>query len=173
MQRNLVYIGIAGLAVIAVVLGYQIYKQQTGTKTPTVGQTPNITVPQGVGSQQGGQSDTTAPKVQLKFLSTNPSEQDFKDFYSQAQKYGVEGNKMEFINCEPTPQVLKVPFGSEFDIVNKDNTQTTIIIDKTYTLTANSSQKIDTQTIRANAAYGIRCGKTGSEAPFTGVLYIP
>ncbi len=128
MAKNFVYIGIAVLALIAVVLGYKIYQQKLTSTLPQTNQSTQNrpTTPTSVNQATPGEAQT--PSVDLGEqerlvksvpLPTAPLEARIA-FNDQLKKYEKETGTIEITNCKPLPLIFRVKGETSFSIKNND-----------------------------------------------------
>jgi len=179
MTKTLVYIGIAVLAVIAVVLGYQIYRQTTDTGTvPPVKQAQDTSVPQTVGNQQTSQqttqssSGTADEQAVLNFPGPNATQIEKQQYTDALNRFAKETGVLEISNgCKPSPIVIRIQKDQEIQIKNTGITDIKVIISPQiqFPISANSIK-----TVKASfggvGTFGYRC--EGFEN-ISGVIDIP
>lgn len=162
MEKKLAYVGIAVLVVIAVVLGYQIYQQQTGYNTPEQNNQQYVTPQVPINTQQ-----TNQPAIESllkRFVAPHNSPEEKAKFFSDLNAVAKETDLLSVTNCKPNPSVLKVKKGSSFKITNEDNRSITLgIIEQNIIINSKS-----TVTVEANweGATGLHC-----ESSIVGILY--
>lgn len=169
MAKNLVYVGVIVLAVIAVFLGYKIYQQQTltnktsvtnqqpqkrSTPKPRVNQTtPEATQPQ---TQQPSASEISAV---LNLPGPNATEAERKKRQDLINKLGSSSDitSLDIAGCIPNPVVYSVRKGTNFKVKNPDQIDHTIYTTIRTTIKANSEQTLTSKDIGDNFgdyAYG-------------------
>lgn len=126
MGKTLVYVGVIVLAVIAVVLGYQIYQQTAGVQTPSVPQTQDTTVPQTVGNQDTLQISPLSQKIDMEFILKNTPDPNSsigkkQDWENYLRVNRQEGSLIVIKNCIAEPSVLIIENGEDFKIQNEDS----------------------------------------------------
>lgn len=181
MAKNLVYIGIAVLAVIAVVLGYQIYQQTVSKKAPTTRQQPPTrTITQPVGTQSSTQTapqktELTAKEKQvLNFPGPNASQEEKNAWEAVVRKLGAESEGVAYLDisgCKPNPVVYRVKLDSSFMVKNSDQKDHEIYNAKRVTIKANSTQTLRTQEIGSNIGL-LGYGCDGSPGLGVGIIQI-
>jgi hypothetical protein len=122
MAKNLVYIGIAGLVVIAVILGYNIYQQQGGTLAPinnSVNPLSQSNNQQPQTTQAATIPDADWAKIE-NFDDSKVNQAEGEEFTNLVIKYGVDTNSIEIKQCEASPLVANIKMGSNFTIKNTD-----------------------------------------------------
>lgn len=124
MSKNLVYIGVVVLAVIAVILGYNIYQQQTGVATTPSTQPPARTIEQPSGTQSGNQASTQNIDIDAlfkKFPGPNATVAQIQDFRDYIDPLSKETGLITIKDCKADPIVLRVKKGQDFKITNQDS----------------------------------------------------
>jgi len=179
MSKYLLFFGIVVLAVIAVVLGYQIYKQTTGTGiAPPVVQTPPIQqsvintdisqispLPQNI--------DIDVESILKQFPDTTATDEEKTKFNEYLFSLAQEADTLTIVssataNCSPTPKILRVKKETEFKIVNQDNVDHKLsMFQKDIYAKANTTTTVKTDW--GTGAFGYICGDTG---PRVGIFII-
>lgn len=128
MAKNLVYIGVIVLAVIAIVLGYKIYQQtlanratpQTTTPSQQVQTkiTPPKITPQPVGTTSQSSTPTAEQLAALNFPGPNATESEKKKHAELVDKMSVISSELNITNCQFSPPILKALQGSSITIRN-------------------------------------------------------
>ena len=180
MTKNGVYIGVAILAVIAVILGYNIYQQTTtGTgATPSDQQSQTRTIPQPTGiegSSSASSGDTVTIAADRKKIASYPgpsaSEEQKKEFGTIIGKNAQTSDTLDITNCNTSPLVLKVKKGSNIKLINNGSTGNAILFGpgKQHEVPANGSI---TMTVSLDVGINsYRCtGISGS--PIVGVFVV-
>lgn len=167
MSKNLVYIGVVVLAVIAVILGYNIYQQQSGGATTPSTQQPqtrDITQPiqQGTDQTTTQKKELTAEEKQvLQFPGPNASEAERKAWADLVNKLGNESGVpyLDITGCSPTPVVYRVKLDGTFKVKNSGQTDHVIYTgDKRTTIKANSEQSVSSSSMgNTPGDYGYSC----------------
>src|SRR5688572_18245360 len=108
MSKNLIYVGIAALLIIAVVLGYKIYQQQTGVTPilPTNLQSQNTSQPTTNQATSAAfvESDNPADRsAVLNFPDSNASEAEKKKWGEKVISIAKQTNLLGINNCETIP----------------------------------------------------------------------
>lgn len=175
MARNLVYIGIVVLAIIAVVLGYNIYKQQLAYKqTLTQKQTviPKKQLRPTPPSQTSSVSNTMSEDRQKIATYPGPSAPDDqkKELSRIIEKNVQVSDTLNVTQCNTTPLVLQTIKGADIKLVNDDSVVRSIMFGpgKQYDVPIKK-----TLTIKPDLNNGInfyRCNLTGS--PIVGIVLI-
>lgn len=187
MAKNSVYVGVVILAVIAVVLGYKIYQQQTAlkgqpgqsnqpvqnTQQSVLKTTPTTTVKQPATSTSSNQNTNISADRQKISAYPGPSAPDEqkKEFGRIIGDNAQTSDTLDITNCETTPMVLSVKNGQSIKLINNDATVNAILFGpgKQYDVPANGST-----TMLVNLGAGIntyRCtGISGS--PIVGVFVV-
>ena len=156
MSKNLVYVSIAVLAVIAIVLGYQIYQQQRLTA-------PSSSTPLPV-TTQDQQPDFNRQSYPLigNFPGNNTSDEERKKFSDAVRAQAKESDMLDITGCKANPLVYKIKLGSDFKIKNSDTVEHKLYIGgaEKYKIPANT-----TITVKANfepgpGTYGYSCDET-------------
>jgi len=181
MTKTLLYIGIAVLAVIAVVLGYKIWEQ---LQIPPIQRTQDTSVPQTVGNQQTSQQTTQSPSIPqsdwdriVNFDSTKEDEEANIDFTDTVVKYAKESNIIEFNQCKASPLIVTMKIGSEFTIRSTDSKEQSIAFgSKQYLLKPGDSLQVKEDFAQVPGIYRYACsygsGNTGTYIPVAGVLRV-
>lgn len=178
MSKNLVYIGIAALAILAILLGYQIYQQQTGIGSQTL-PTPNPVVqnnstsPLNSTQPQATRSSTIDQYIDLdsvfkQFPGPNATEEEKIRFNDYLLSIGKEGDTLTISNCKPIPVVFRVRKGTEFSLSNLDNMDHTLNVSQvTFSVKARETKRVKTDNL--DGANGYYCDGVGSKI---GILHI-
>lgn len=180
MAKNLVYLGVVVLAVIAVILGYNIYQQQTGG-TATL---PN-TQPSKIQSapQTGGNQSSTQPTTQkreltaeekqvLTFPGPNATEAEKKTHTDLVDQLGNKSGYavLDISGCAPFPVVYRIKQGGSISIKNSDKVDHVINTARKVTIKADSTQTVNSKEIGDNLGeYAYACDGSRSSV---GILKI-
>lgn len=176
MAKNLVYVGIAVLAAIAVILGYKIYQQQRAyqqvgltnqSSQPTKQPSGVRASPKASPSPQAQQPSAAEVAKVLKFPGANATEAERKNHSDLVNKLGNQFGGAAFLDisgCNPNPVVYRVKQGGTFKVKNSDQTDHTIYTSIRNTIPANSEKTLESKTIGDNmGAYGYGCdGSSGT-----------
>lgn len=156
MTKNLVYVGIIVLAVVAIYLGYKIYQQQIGLKSQT--KTPGQQI-QSNTSPKPAAPQTTQPTFVLNFPGPNSSDEETRKFAEDVQANAKETGELNISQCKPNPQVLKVKLGSEFKIKNSDLSEHKIYIagKEKFSASPNSTVTAKAAFDKGSGTYGYGC----------------
>lgn len=121
MSKNLVYIGVAVLAIIVVILGYNIYQKSPlgtlsqSTPVPQSSQPPKITLSQ--------------EELEVLKPPANDAPNAEKERYGQLLKSLAENTSEEIVigdSCIAKPLVLQIRFGRTLKIRNEDTKEHTL-----------------------------------------------
>ena len=129
-------VGVVVLAVIAVVLGYQIYKQTTGAGiAPPVVQTPPVQQTQDTSVQPTQQQTTqqTLPSAEEQALvkaipDPNSSLEEKIEYNKKLEKFEKVTDMVEITNCWPYPFIARVREDTDLKIKNNDSVDNIIFI---------------------------------------------
>lgn len=178
MAKNLVYVGVIVLAVIAIVLGYKIYQQTLANKTVSTTEQPQsktkpqptsrqITIPATPQTQQPSAAEVAEV---LKFPGPNATEVERKKHSDLVNKLGNQFGGATFLDisgCNPNPVVYRVKQGSSFKVKNSDQIEHTIYTDpiRQTKISANSEQTVESKNIGVNNGdYGYNCDSSTNPA---------
>jgi len=178
MGNKLMIVGIVVLAVIAVVLGYQIYQETLASKPQSVSQTQTPILPQTVGDTNISQvspqpQDIDVESILKQFPSSTATDEERIKSNDYLLSLGQEVDTLTIVssataNCSPTPKILRVKKGTEFKIVNQDNVDHKLsMFQKDISVKANTT--ITVKTDWGAGAYGYVCDGTGRRV---GILHI-
>lgn len=174
MAKNLVYVGVVVLAVIAVVLGYKIYQQQLAYKQTapknqsTTGQqsgvktTPKLS-PKPSPLSQSQQTSAAELAEVLQFPGPNATEAERKEQSDLVNKLGNQFGGATFLDisgCNPNPVVYRVKQGGSFKVKNSDQTEHTFYTDpgRKTKIPANLEQTLTSKAIGDNYGdYSYNC----------------
>lgn len=181
MSKNFVYTGIGILALIAIVMSYKIYQQQSGYKKSPAS-TPSYTAKPGTpfsSSKASNNTQTPAPSVQdfsaaRRVISAYPgpsaSDDQKKEYQKVIDTNAQFSGTLDISSCNTTPLVLKVKNGSDLTLVNNDSAVRSIFFGpgKQYDVAAKNSS-----TIKVDLNTGVnmyRCNLTDN--PIVGVFVV-
>lgn len=174
MAKNFVYIGIAVLALIAVVLGYKIYQQRLSYTLPQTNQSQNRPATGTVVNQATpGGAQNTAQNIDLdslfkQFPGANATTEEKTKFNSYLLSIGQETGTLVINNCKVTPLVFRVKKGVDFMVSNLDNKDHTLNVNQvTFSVKAKETKKLTTDNL--DGAYGYYCDGVG---PRVGILHV-
>jgi hypothetical protein len=153
MTKNLTYIGIIVLLIIAIVLGYQIYQQQTGYDTSSQNQSINnqeFVTPQAITPNSTATAPlTNQPSAEeiavLNFPGPNATDAEKKAHSNLVNEVGnkVAGTPfLDISGCKPNPIVYRVKRGATFNIKNSDAIDHTINTERKAIIKSNSEQTL-------------------------------
>ncbi len=174
-EKKLVWIIII-LALVAVGLGFAIYKQ--GFLDRFLPQ--NSATSKSSSNTAAKQASNSKPKRPLPeglseeelALMTPPgqtaSEAQRNAHYQIGKKLAKEASALQLNKCNgPSPLDMKLVNGQEFDVVNSDTSDHTIIIgEKKFTVKANSTETFKADFGRGNGLYGYICDDLSGVAGF-------
>lgn len=125
-------LGIIGLVIIAVVLGYTIYQQQIAPSSNNQSVSTNQQSIENKNASQNQQdtqqttqntTQSLTPKDMLsRFPADNASEAERNVFFDNIRKLGQEVELVSINNCNPTPVILRVKQGRTFTFRNEGDT---------------------------------------------------
>lgn len=125
MSKNLIYIGIGILAIIAVFLGYKIYQQQASFKQIASQTKPTPTVQVQQSSQP---QDSSAEENLIKAAPPqDASEQDRTAYYQKLQGLAKDAATIEITNCTLNPLIIRTKEGTVLSIKNNDGIEHTVV----------------------------------------------
>lgn len=176
MSKNLVYIGVAVLFVIAVFLGYKIYQQQysqqSSTKS-TSSQNINTKTKASPSQSPTAQQKVSASDLEILKFPADLSSQEGVKWMQEVKTKAKTADSLDVSNCQASPIVLNIQNGAELKITNKGNSEVSISgIGNISQLTRGGvlNTKI---TAEGDPAYlGYRCSLTGSPQNIIGILYV-
>ncbi len=176
MSKNLVYVGIGILAIIAVFLGYKIYQQQTVLQNQSIASSK----PQPIVQQNTSKSSTLSPQnnnisqaidldsVFKQFPGRNASKEEKMKFNNYLLSIGTEGGTLTINNCKVVPLVFRVKKGADFMLSNLDNVDHTLKVNQvTFSVKARETKKVKADNL--DGANGYYCDGTG---PKIGILHV-
>lgn len=178
MSKNLVYIGIAVLIVVALILGYKIYEQQTGYKLGSLrGKSDSVTVKPNRSPSSTESSSTTSKsdkeKSVLNFPADNASPEQMNKFFDEVGRLGVESNTLQIAKCQPSPLVIRVKKGASFNITNSDSVERELIVDPTHKYKVSAGGLVSFKADFGTGILGYRCSGVGFETqPLVGVINV-
>jgi len=159
------------LLLIAIVLGVAVYfkynpmEKESSSGTPMEGSS---------GSEQVSTPAELTEDQKIMFLppGENPTKAELDLFSSTVAKHAVPGNAITVNNCTSTPDVLKLPYGSDFTVNNTGTTEIHFGFGEDRTLIApGASAKLKANYKTGPGTYGYGCDdKTLNRA--IGVLLI-
>lgn len=177
MTKNIVYFGIVLLAIIAAVLGYNIYKQQTMYQQTTVKPTsaPSTKV------SPSKPTSTTQPSVDSrinedrKIITNYPgvsaSDVQKKEFSAVINKYAQTSDTLNITGCNTLPMVLQTKKGADIKLVNDDTQVRSVMLGggKQYDVPIKGTKtiKVDFKNMGVNL---YRCNLPGN--PITGAFLV-
>jgi len=177
MSKILVYVGIAVLAIIAVVMGYQIYEQTTVIKPPPIQQTQDTSVPQTVGNQQTPQPNTQFSSQSeyseiLNFDDGSATKEEKRIWYNSIGRLTKGTDTLDISMCKPNPVVVKLNQNTQLKVTNNDNRDRMILRgDLRYTIPAKQTSTISIK----DWGVGIlryRCNTDDGSGAIVGILKI-
>lgn len=147
MNKNLVYIGIVALAVIAVILGYNIYQQQKTYQAPLTNQkqSQTKTVESPAPTSKASKTDV------LTFPGPNATADETKKFSEHVNQIAQETDTLNIGKCSPSPLALKTKLGASINLRNDDTTTHKIIFNPEYQFTLNAGE---TKAVKADFGHG-------------------
>lgn len=172
MSKNLIYVGIAALVIIAVVLGYKIYQQQiqipptasTGDQSQNISEAP---LTNQATSAPASTIDNAERQKLFSFPGPDATEAERKSHSDLVNKLGNQFASSTFLDitgCQPNPIVYRVKLGGSFRVKNSDQIDHTLSTDKKTVVKAGSDTTISSTAIGDKPGdYGYGCdGSTGS-----------
>lgn len=183
MATKLAYLGVAVLAIIAVILGYKIYQQQTAINNQTASTTQqpndntnpaiNKNVPQLTKSESSQSSDTTPTAEDLYLFMSKADTLEYKDKYIEtAKRLAVETNVINYSNCKAKPVSVKMKKDSEVQLKNNDAYPIEILHEKFKIFKVPANQSITIKTDFGSGIYGYGCTGGLDIRVLSGVLYV-
>lgn len=179
MAKNLVYIGIAVLALIAVVLGYKIYQQKALnivplTTQPTQDRTTTGTVKQTTPATT--QTNAAPQNIDVNTLVNNlvkpDNTQAERDRLATTTRLAaIKADVLDISNCNPNPSIFQVKKGAEFKVKNSNSIDQKIMITPQQQYNAPANQTV---TLKADFGPGIisyRCNKDNGY-PLVGIFFV-
>ncbi len=168
-MKNLVYFGVIGLVVVAVILGYNIYQQSqvtTSVKTPAGQQSQSAVTKQSSAPAQKRQL-TAEEKQVLIFPRPNATQSELKAHSDLVNKLGNQSGvpQLDITDCQPTPIVYRVKLGGSFKVKNSDNKEHVFYTQPNLktTIGANSEKSVPSSSIGAALGdFGYNCDNSTS-----------
>ncbi len=112
MSKNLVYIGIGILAIIAIFMGYKIYQQQVSLNQPT-SKDQSVSVSQPI----------TEEEKLVKADPLNATLEERTAYRKKLDQFAKDATTVEITNCKPNPLVARVKENTAPNITNNDNAE--------------------------------------------------
>lgn len=150
MGKTLLYIGIVGLVIIAVVLGYTIYQQQitSSLNNQSVSTNQQYITPQ----VSTNNSTATAPATNqlsaqeiavLNFPGPNATDAEIRQHGELVDKLSIRASALDITNCKPNPLVFEIEEGTTFKVRNTGSVAVELVRgDKIVTVPANTEKGV-------------------------------
>lgn len=181
MAKNSMYVGVIILEIIALILGYFVYKQLSSTSTPSPQAAQSSSCRSVYTKEYQSQPNKSAQTTRIsssdwdkivRYDSTKATEEQTIDFNEIVRSKSTDTNTLQFNRCKSSPLIVRLKKGSNFIITSTDSDQQVIVLGHCeYTLNPGESITLKTDFAQVAGIYRYPC-RRASYYPIAGVLQL-